>query len=82
MSAPTLRLQVNGQSLEVLAGSSVAAAVAQVAVHFRRSRSGQPRAPLCGMGVCSECRVRIDGVGQLRACVTPARDGMQVWTDG
>ncbi|WP_369944767.1 (2Fe-2S)-binding protein [Xanthomonas medicagonis] len=77
-----LRLQVNGHPLEVLPGSSVAAAVAQVAVHFRRSRSGQPRAPLCGMGVCSECRVRIDGVGQLRACVTPAREGMQVWTDG
>ncbi len=77
-----LRLQVNGQTVEVLDGSSVAAAVAQVAVHFRRSRNGQPRAPLCGMGVCSECRVRIDGVGQLRACITPVRDGMQVWTDG
>ncbi|MCC4594265.1 (2Fe-2S)-binding protein [Xanthomonas campestris pv. phormiicola] len=77
-----LRLQINGQAVEVLDGSSVAAAVAQVAVHFRRSRNGQPRAPLCGMGVCSECRVHIDGVGQLRACITPVRDGMQVWTDG
>ncbi|PPT90910.1 (2Fe-2S)-binding protein [Xanthomonas theicola] len=77
-----LRLQVNGRAVDVLPGSSVAAAVAQVAVHVRRSRSGQPRAPLCGMGVCSECRVRIDGVAQLRACITPVRDGMQVWTDG
>jgi D-hydroxyproline dehydrogenase subunit gamma len=77
-----LRLRVNGQAVEVLDGSSVAAAVAQVAVHFRRSRNGQPRAPLCGMGVCSECRVRIDGVGQLRACLIPVREGMQVWSDG
>lgn len=34
------------------------------------------------MGVCFECRVRIDGVAQLRACMTPAREGMQVRTDG
>ncbi|MBN6149721.1 (2Fe-2S)-binding protein [Xanthomonas sp. AmX2] len=81
MSALTVRLQVNGRALDVAPGSSVAAAVAQVTLRFRRSRGGQPRAPLCGMGVCSECRVRIDGVGQLRACITPVRDGMQVWTD-
>lgn len=74
-------LNVNGQRVEVPAGASVAAAVATLGVPFRRSRSGQPRAPLCGMGVCFECRVQIDGVAQLRACMTPAREGMQVSTD-
>ncbi|WP_045764537.1 (2Fe-2S)-binding protein [Xanthomonas albilineans] len=82
MSASMLRLQVDGQPVNIADGSSVAAAVAQVTTHFRRSSSGQPRAPLCGMGICGECRVRIDCVSQVRACVTPARDGMQVWTDG
>ena len=77
----TLRLGVNGQSVEVPAGASVAAAVAALGVPFRRSCSGQPRTPLCGMGVCFECRVRIDGVAHLRACMTPARAGMQVHTD-
>lgn len=77
-----IRLQVDGQVIEVLGGSSVAAAIAQVTPYFRRSPSGQPRAPLCGMGVCFECRVDIDGVGQLRACMIPAREGMQVRTDG
>lgn len=76
-----LRLQVNGRPVEVAAGASVAAAVATHEGAFRRSRSGQPRAPLCGMGVCFECRVRIDGVAQLRACMTLAREGMQVDTD-
>ncbi|QHG87209.1 MULTISPECIES: 2Fe-2S iron-sulfur cluster-binding protein [Xanthomonas] len=81
MSA-TVRLQVNAQPVEVLAGASVAAAVAQATLQFRQSSSGQPRAPLCGMGVCFECRVRIDGVGQQRACLVDAREGMQVRTDG
>ncbi|WP_454828908.1 (2Fe-2S)-binding protein [Pseudoxanthomonas wuyuanensis] len=79
--AGSIHLHVDGQAVEVPAGSNVAAAIARVAPHFRRSCTGQPRAPLCGMGVCFECRVAIDGVDLLRACVTPARDGMQVHTD-
>ncbi|MBV6867798.1 2Fe-2S iron-sulfur cluster-binding protein [Xanthomonas euvesicatoria] len=81
MSA-TMRLQVDGRMVEVPAGASVAAAVAQVTLQFRQSSSGQARAPLCGMGVCFECRVRIDGVGQQRACLVDACDGMQVRTGG
>ena len=81
-----LCLQVDGRPVEVPAGASVAAAVALAAAPgapgFRRSRGGQLRAPLCGMGVCFECRVRIDGVAQLRACMISARDGMRVDTDG
>ncbi len=80
MSA-TIRLSVDSQVVEVPSGASVAAAVACAGMGFRRSRSGEARAPLCGMGVCFECRVRIDGVAQLRACMTPAREGMQVSTD-
>lgn len=79
----SVRLQVDGQPVEVPEGASVAAAVARVApAHFRDSVRGMPRAPLCGMGVCFECRVRIDGHAQRRACTTPAREGMQVDTHG
>ncbi len=80
MNAP-VRLSVNGVPVEVPAGASVAAAVAQVASPFRRSVTGMPRAPLCGMGVCFECRVQVDGVAHVRACMTPVSDGMQVVTD-
>ncbi|HEX7341982.1 MAG TPA: (2Fe-2S)-binding protein [Rhodanobacteraceae bacterium] len=82
MSAPkSIRLSVNGQPVEVPSGTSVAVAVAQATSVFRRSRHGQPRAPLCGMGMCFECRVNIDGRAHVRACMTPARDGMQVRSD-
>lgn len=77
-----LRLSVDGQDVAVAAGSSVAAAVARAGRCFRRSVGGQPRAPLCGMGVCFECRVTIDGVPHERACLVPAREGMTVVTDG
>jgi sarcosine oxidase subunit alpha len=81
MMAARVRIQVNGTAVEVAAGSSVAAAIAQLGLPFRRSVKGQWRAPLCGMGVCFECRVRIDGVAQQRSCMLPAREGMQVFTD-
>ena len=75
-----VRLQVNGQPVEVPAGASVAAAVAHWTLHFRTSVGGEARAPLCGMGVCFECRVRIDGVEHQRACMTVVGEGMRVET--
>lgn len=79
-----LRLSIDGQMVGVLPGSSVASAIA-VAVAggvSRISRSGQPRAPLCGMGVCFECRATVDGRAQQRTCLLPAADGMEVLTHG
>ena len=78
----TVCIMINGHALTVPATASVAAAVAVGAPGgFRRSVRGEPRAPLCGMGVCFECRVRINGTPHVRACMTPVRDGMQVETD-
>jgi sarcosine oxidase subunit alpha len=82
MSAPTVALTVDGRPVSVPAGSSVAAAVASLGLPCRRSVRGQPRVPLCGMGVCFECRVSIDGRAQQRACQVTALPGMQVCTDG
>lgn len=77
-----VRLRVDGREVSVVAGTTVAAAViAAGASRFRRSVSGQPRGPLCGMGICFECRVEVDGRPHVRACMTPCRDGMEVRTD-
>lgn len=76
----TVQLTVEGQPIEVRTGSSVATALAQRPPGVtRRSVSGQWRAPLCGMGVCHECRVLIDGRERL-ACQTLCKDGMQIST--
>jgi sarcosine oxidase subunit alpha len=82
MKMSTVRLTVNGRRVHVPAGISVAAAIALVGEPFRRSVTGESRAPLCGMGVCFECRVRIDGVAQQRACQRVVNPGMRVETDG
>lgn len=75
------QLHIDGQLVRVKAGSSVAAAlrVAGGMGAARTSDMGQPRAPFCGMGVCQECRVQIDGRRRL-ACQTVCVDGMRVET--
>jgi sarcosine oxidase subunit alpha len=78
-----ITLTVNGRPVQVAEGDMVSTAVAAAGeTSYRRSVSGQPRGPLCGMGICFECRVTIDGCAHRRSCQTPCRPGMQVVTDG
>jgi predicted molibdopterin-dependent oxidoreductase YjgC len=73
-------LSIDGQTLRVADGTTVAAALMSAGDYCSRtSISGQRRAPLCGMGICQECRVSIDGLRRL-ACQTVCRDGMCVET--
>jgi predicted molibdopterin-dependent oxidoreductase YjgC len=75
-------LSVNGRRITVDSGTMVSTAVALSGVAvFRRSVTGEPRAPLCGMGICFECRVTIDGRPHCRSCQIPCADGMEVGTD-
>ena len=78
----TVRLVVNGIVVDMPAGSMVAAAILKLGTAtFRRSATGEPRGPLCGMGICFECRVTIDGESHCRSCQTVCKDGMEVRTD-
>ncbi|MBW2208415.1 MAG: (2Fe-2S)-binding protein [Deltaproteobacteria bacterium] len=44
-------------------------------------KTAQARGCLCGMGVCYECQVTIDGRSGERACMILVREGMEVVTD-
>ena len=75
-------LTINQVAIRVDDGTTVAAAVANSGVAgFRTSVTGKPRGPICGMGVCFECRVTIDGVEHERSCNILAVEGMEVVTD-
>jgi D-hydroxyproline dehydrogenase subunit gamma len=77
-----ITLLINNKTVSVAEGSTVATAIfASDAENFRRSVSGEPRFPLCGMGICFECRVTIDGVKHQKSCQILAENGMQVETE-
>ena len=78
-----MKLYVNGKTVDAPAGSMVSSAVALAGGWiYRRSVTGEPRGPLCGMGICFECRVTIDGRPHERSCQIPCAEGMDVRTDG
>jgi D-hydroxyproline dehydrogenase subunit gamma len=82
MSTDAVHVEIDGTMISVPAGTTVAAAVLRAgADRFRRSVSGEPRGPLCGMGICFECRVTVDGNGHARSCQIVCREGMRVHTD-
>jgi sarcosine oxidase subunit alpha len=76
-----IRLRVNGTPVAVSSGSTVAVAVALAGKVCRTSVKGESRGPLCGMGICFECRVAIDGKAHARSCQVLCEEGMEVNTE-
>ncbi|MGA2991825.1 MAG: (2Fe-2S)-binding protein, partial [Candidatus Korobacteraceae bacterium] len=75
-------ITVDGESIQAYAGESVAAAMLAAGRYiFRHTHpEGQPRGIFCGMGVCYECLVTVDGRERVRACIFPVRDGLRITT--
>lgn len=73
-----LTLTIDGESLCVPEGYSVAAALSLSGQdRCRYSASRLPRTPFCGMGICQECRVTVNGLRRL-ACQTLCQPGMHI----
>lgn len=73
---------INGRLVQVAGGTSVAAALIGLNVACHTSITGEERGPLCGMGICYECRLTINGVPARLACQTVCTEGMEVRTNG
>lgn len=84
MSSGLATITVNGQPMAAPSGQSLAGALlaARHDVFRRTRRNGKPRTIFCGIGVCYDCLVTVDGVAGRRACMTPVREGMSVRIGG
>jgi predicted molibdopterin-dependent oxidoreductase YjgC len=77
-----IEVQVDGRPVAAHAGESVLAVLwagGARALHWT-ARTGEPRGFLCGIGVCFDCLVTIDGARGVRACMTPVATGMRIET--
>jgi len=79
-----LELRVDGEPLLAYEGETIATALLASGRGALRltPKKGRPRGLFCGMGVCFDCLVTVDGVPNVRSCVTAARAGMQVAIPG
>jgi sarcosine oxidase subunit alpha len=78
----TVRVRIDGRAFEAREGDTVAAALLAAGLPHGRTTpvSGAPRAPYCMMGVCFDCLITVDGVGNRQGCLLRVRDGMQITT--
>jgi predicted molibdopterin-dependent oxidoreductase YjgC len=81
-AAQTVRITVDGQPLEALLGEPIAASLMANGIDICRAmpESGESRGVFCGVGRCSDCLMTVDGVLNVRTCITPVRDGMRIET--
>jgi len=78
-----LAITVDGQPVQAFAGETVATVLLALGQRtFRHTGKGSPRGLFCGMGVCFDCLVTVDGVENVRACMTPVAEGMVIATGG
>lgn len=72
----TIVFQVNGEEVHALEGQTIAEALLNKEVSaMRHTRRDKPRCAFCGMGVCYECRMIVNGIPNVRACITPVTTG-------
>src|SRR5258707_13694086 len=78
--AKPVRFTFDGRRYEGYAGDSVGSALAasDVKILSRSFKYHRPRGLLCCAGRCPNCLVQVDGVPNVRACVTPVSEGMTV----
>ncbi|MGB6194182.1 MAG: 2Fe-2S iron-sulfur cluster-binding protein [Terracidiphilus sp.] len=74
-------ITINGRVVQVAEGTSVAAAMLAAGEACRLSVRGEPRSPLCGMGICMECRATVNGIPHRLTCQMLCAAGMQVVTE-
>ena len=83
MMRKTIKIKVNGIEIPAYRGDAVLAPLvaAGYKVLKKSHRLKENRGPLCGMGVCYECQVTINGIANQRACMTEVEDQMVVSID-
>ena len=75
----TLTFHFEDRAITAREGQSVAAALIAAGIRsWRIDESGHHKGALCCIGYCFECRCRIDGEADRRACLTEVQEGMRV----
>jgi hypothetical protein len=78
----TSTFDFDGRVIPYVEGMTVGAALLAAGVRsWRTTRvAGRPRGIFCGIGVCYDCLITVDGQPNQRACLLPATPGLDVTT--
>jgi len=77
-----VKIYVDGQELEAIEGEMIASALLAAGIKtFRYTKKHHaPRGIFCGIGRCTDCVMTVNGMPNVRTCVTPVEEGMRIET--
>jgi len=78
----TVGIIVDGRNVRAGKGEMIAAALLAEGIHTFRTttRRKEPRGIFCGIGRCTDCIMTVNGVPNVRTCITPVEEGMVIET--
>jgi len=78
-TATDVEIFLDGVPMLAKEGETVMSALVASGVKvFRHTKKGSPRRMFCGIGRCTDCVMKVDGVPGVRTCVTRVRAGMRI----
>jgi len=80
MMPDQIQITIDQKPMTIAAGSTVAVAIALAGLPCRTSVTGEPRGPLCAMGICFECRATVNGIAHSRTCQLLCEPAMDIRT--
>lgn len=77
-----IKVTIDDKSYQAIDGEMIAATLLAhgLKIHRHTDKLGEPRGIYCGIGQCTDCVMEVDGVLNIRTCVTPIKDGMNIKT--
>ena len=78
----TVQIEFDGKKIEAFEDESIASALTAAGVSIFRytTNRNEPRGIFCAIGRCTDCVMTVDGIPNVRTCITPVKDGMKVQT--
>lgn len=78
----TVSITVDGRPYKALPGEVIAAVLMAngIMVHRHTTKRHEPRGIYCGIGQCTDCVMTVNGKPNVRTCITPVEDGMEILT--
>lgn len=75
-------IKVDGKQIEAYEGEPIAAALLAAGIKVFRytEKEKEPRGLFCAIGRCTDCVMTVNGVPNIRTCITPVREGMEIET--
>lgn len=75
-------IEVDGEKIVAYEGETIGAALLAAGRRALRftNKLEQPRGLYCGIGLCQECRMTVDGIPNIQACQTLATPGCRIET--